>query len=172
MKRAAVLLLIVMAALPAPVSGVVGCITPAPALASRADVVLVGRLGTMSSLDLPPCPAESGGSLTNHRRCGSLPAYQVAVLDVLRGDVSNALSVRVPLPSSVSLSCDDRPAADKLTGSYAVLFLERADGALWSVDGPDGVYSSPRRPKRKTIEDMRALVMQNPRIGGTDNGQP
>jgi hypothetical protein len=91
---------------------------------------------------------------------------------VLRGEVLHTLSVRVPLPSFLSLSCDDRPAPDKLSGNYAVLFLKRADGAAWSVDGPDGVYSSPERPKRKTIEEMRALVMQNPRISGADNGQP
>jgi hypothetical protein len=172
MKRAAVLLVLVIAPLSVPVNGVVGCLTPAPMLASRADVVLVGRLESMSSLNLSPCPAESGGPPTGYRRCGSLPVYRVAVLDVLRGDVSGTLSVRVPLPSVLSLSCDDRPAPDKLSGAYAVLFLERADGALWSVDGPDGVYSSPTRPKRKTIDDMRALVLQNPRISEAGIGKP
>jgi hypothetical protein len=53
--------------------------------------------------------------------------------------------------SVLQLSCDDRPPVEEMSGLRARFHLETENGRMWTLDGPNSIYSW-RRPPEKPQE--------------------
>ena len=155
--------------------GVMGCVTPAPDLATRSDIVVVGKVERVEHLALVPCPASDPVAnepyAPTYKRCGDTLLYVVTVSDRLRGEAPGSIDVHVAFPGVLSLTCDDRPAPEEMAGIYGALFLEQVGTWLWLVDGPDGIHGWWEQPSAAEIAKMRRVVNANPRKHGGANGR-
>jgi hypothetical protein len=168
MHRVSAIVLVTLLAHAPPALGDAGCLTPAPELAARADIIIAGKITRVKKLVLPPCPdavPQPGQTISpTYARCGTILEYTVKVSHSFRGGVLPTIRVRVPYPAVLNLSCDDRPSPKKMGGVYAALFLQESDGYLWLVNGPSGVHIWSSRPSEAEIEEMRDVVSGNPRV--------
>jgi hypothetical protein len=140
-----------------PASGVVGCLTPETDLAKRADVVVAARILDLAKVTLSPCPP---GIPEPYRKCGDVTKLRLKVLAPLCGSVPSELSVHVAPESIFSLSCDDRPPVAQMPGLDAVFFLESQPGQLWTLDGPNSIYTIGPGISKKGAERLKERFKQ------------
>ncbi len=123
----------------------VGCLTEVEQLVPRADVILIGRIQSVSTTRLQECPSTlpvDGHFYGGYLRCGDINEAVVTVENQLKGQVDKELLVLIAAESVLSMTCDDRPPVEQMAGLHALLFLERFGGRLWTVDGPNSVHAS------------------------------
>ncbi len=175
--RIAILSLPSLALAATPAHAIMGCLTPEEKLAPRADVVVVGRIVAVGSMEMPRCPPRPDpkpdpsrpGERTftwradEYFRCDSVLTYEVVVTRTLRGTAPERLTARVPW-RGFELSCDERPDPGAMKYVYATLYLEAEGGTFWLVDGANGVHGSWSPIDEEAIRRTRAVLRAHTRV--------
>jgi hypothetical protein len=119
----------------------VGCLADVPSLLPKATIILAGRIDNVRKVRISTCDAtDPNMKASKPLECGQGYELKISVAEHLLGETSRRVDVLVP-NLLVNLSCDDRPPVEKMKGLYAVLFLEATGGYLWTVDGPNSIYT-------------------------------
>jgi hypothetical protein len=165
MKRTLALLIAIVVGSPA--FAIVGCLTAEAELSKRAQVVAIGSVAAVARRTITACPPRAPSQDPEHDpryseylKCGAVRVLTVHVSRVLRGNTPHDLEVFVSNEGPLRLTCDDRPEPEKMVGTDVVLFLESDAGRLWTLDGPDSLYSSwPKQTlSREEITRLSAMV--------------
>ena len=140
---------------------VLGCLIEVEKLLPRADVVMSGRIIAVKRVVIKPCSAQSSNTIRTNPRCGELYQLEVSAAQHLRGTTPNTVTILIPwagLSSLIEMHCDDRPPVEKMSGLYAIFFLESAEGRLWTLNGPNSIYTSQGKADSRLLQKVRDLI--------------
>lgn len=140
---------------------IVGCLVDVKDLVPRAAIIVTGRIEGVQKVETKTCTErKTGDDLSKPLKCGEVYALHVSVSERLRG--TSATRVDILIPNVIlEVSCDDRPAVKDMKGLYVTLFLESADGFLWTLDGPNSIYTFHRKPDPKFIRMLKAEITKS-----------
>jgi len=150
--------------------GVVGCLVNMNELIPRADVVVVGHVEAVGDQVVRPCNSEAERNARlfgSYSKCDRVYSMKFVIRETLWGQASTTITVLVPSEPVFSLSCDDRPPVEKMVGLDAILFLESSEGHLWTLEGPNSIYSSWRPIKGKDLRGLKEALAER-REAGSD----
>jgi hypothetical protein len=164
MRAFKIILVGTLVAIPGVLWAITGCLTEEKELVPRASVIIVGKIERIETVQLPPCPSapvpERGKQfVTRYEKCGAVSQLTIRPKQALRGSVEpTVMTVLMADEGVLVLGCDDRPPVEKLPGLEAVMFLENSGGRLWTLDGPNSIYSWPGAVDAASIARLKDLL--------------
>jgi len=133
-------------------------------LVERANLIVVGRIETVGTVDTTPCPPMQpkeveGGWVyeETYRKCGQVWLLKFRATDSLKGTVSRHIEVLVA-PELLGLPCDDRPLVEKMAGHDAVLFVEVSGRQFWTLDGPNSIHIVGPGITKAGVDDLKRTL--------------